>query len=119
MYRKTLRFLPQNLPGFDLARGKRQLGGDDALYARQLKQFGRTLRTDYAPLVEYLRSGHAEEAKRIAHTLKGAAGTLAAEDLQRLAGEIDHALAQGLTVETTLIDNLEQALDTASRRSTR
>ncbi|TVR72321.1 MAG: PAS domain S-box protein [Spirochaetaceae bacterium] len=107
--------LPASLPGFDLARGLRQLGGDDALYARQLKRFGSKLRRDYAPLLEHLRTGHVEKARSIAHALKGAAGTMAASDLQHLAGQIDHALAHGVTVGSTLIDDLERALNAAER----
>ena len=107
--------LPEALPGFDLARGRKQLGGNKALYARQLRRFSRTLRSDYSSLVEALRSGHAERAKKMVHTLKGAAGTLAAEELERLAGEIEHILKQKLSVDSSLVDNLERALSAAER----
>ena len=107
--------LPERLPGFDLARGRRRLGDDDAFYARQLRQFAGKLRSDYEPLLDRLRSGQVEEARSIAHALKGAAGTLAAVDLQQLAGQIDHALARGLSVESSLVDDLERALDAAGQ----
>ncbi|GAB6090746.1 PAS domain-containing hybrid sensor histidine kinase/response regulator [Spirochaeta dissipatitropha] len=102
--------LPERLPGFDLARGRRQLGGNEAVYARELKSFGKKLRRDFEPLLENLRSGNTEAAQPLAHSLKGAAGTLAAVDLQHLAGQIDHNLTQGNHVDSNLIDDMEQAL---------
>ncbi|TVP53367.1 MAG: PAS domain S-box protein [Halomonadaceae bacterium] len=102
--------LPKTLPGFDLTRGRWQLNGDDALYARQLKQFGSKLRRDYWPLIDHLRAGRNQEARSIAHALKGAAGTLAAADLQQLAEQIDHGLASNQMIASDLINDMEQAL---------
>ncbi|HKK49605.1 MAG TPA: response regulator, partial [Alkalispirochaeta sp.] len=105
--------LPAAVPGFDLTQGLRNLGGDDKLYARQLQQFQRKIGHDYAPLLDHLRTGDTEAARRVAHTLKGLAGTLAAVELRRLAQQIDETLAHGHTVERTVIDELEQALHAA------
>ncbi|MCA1753910.1 MAG: response regulator [Spirochaeta sp.] len=107
--------LPESLPGFDLARGLRQLGGDDALYLRQLKLFGSKLRRDYAPLLEHLRNNDIEAARQVAHALKGAAGTLSAVELQRIAEQIDQTLAQGMSVNSSVVDALEQALNAAEQ----
>ncbi|TVR85462.1 MAG: Hpt domain-containing protein, partial [Spirochaetaceae bacterium] len=103
----------ESLPGFDLARGRRQLGGEDSIYARLLKQFSGKLRRDYAPLLGHLRTGHVEEARSIAHALKGAAGTLAAVELQQLAEQIDYSLAVGLSVDNSIVNDLERALEAA------
>ncbi|MBK1733759.1 hypothetical protein CKO15_00365 [Halorhodospira abdelmalekii] len=101
--------LPTELPGFDLERGRRQLGGDEALYLRQLRSFRAKLTGDYAHLLDHLRTGRDEEARRLAHTLKGVAGTLAAVELQGLAEQIDRALKRGTEVSTELIEHLERA----------
>jgi len=107
--------LPDQLPGFDLAEGRRRLAGDEALYLRLLKGLRGKLHSDYAPLVDHLRSGDTKAARRIAHTLRGAAGTLAAVELQQLAEEMDHTLKKGCTVEASRIDALEQALADAGQ----
>ncbi len=106
----TTVLLPRELPGFDLTRGRRQLGGEDAAYARLLRRFRARLGTDYAPLVDHLRAGRAGEARRVAHTLKGVAGTLAATTLQQLSTQIDRTLKTGERVAPDVVDSLEQAL---------
>ena len=107
--------LPDHLPGFDLDRGRHQLAGDEALYRRLLKGLRGKLQSNYAPLVDHLRSGDTEAARRIAHTIKGSAGTLAAVDLQQLAEEIDLTLKEGRPVAADRIDALEQALNEAEQ----
>ncbi|WP_200193124.1 PAS domain S-box protein [Halorhodospira abdelmalekii] len=102
--------LPAKLAGFDLTRGRRQLSGDNAVYTRLLRRFRDSLESDYAPLVEHLRAGRDEEARRIAHSLKGVAGTLAATTLQQLAEKIDAALKRDQPVTADTIDALEHAL---------
>ncbi|TVP78295.1 PAS domain S-box protein [Thioalkalivibrio sp.] len=106
--------LPVDLPGFDLARGRKLLGGDEALYARMLRGFRKKLPTEYAPLVEHLRAGRVKEAQHIAHTLKGAAGTLAAVEIQHLAGQIDGHLKAGKLVDVAAIEAMEQAMNQAA-----
>ncbi|MCG5541788.1 MULTISPECIES: PAS domain-containing protein [unclassified Halorhodospira] len=107
--------LPAGPPGFDLERGLRQLGGDEALYLRQLRRFRGQLTTDYATLIDHLRAGDHERASRLAHTLKGVAGTLGAVDLQQRAEQIDHALQTGHAVTAECIERLEQTLQDAGQ----
>ena len=107
--------LPEYLPGFDLERGRRQLVGNEALYARLLTGFRDKLLNEYAPLVEHLRAGDTEAAQRIAHNLKGVAGTLAAVELQQLAEQLNEALKQDQAVDNKLINSLERALDGAAK----
>lgn len=105
--------LPADLPGFNLALGRRQLAGNDALYVRQLRRFRTQLRSEFTPLIEHLRAGRAEPAQRLAHTLKGTAGTLAAVDLQRYAAQIDAAFKQGQAVDENLTASLQHAIQRA------
>ncbi|MCG5539339.1 PAS domain-containing protein [Halorhodospira sp. 9622] len=107
--------LPAGPPGFDLERGLRQLGGDETLYLRQLRRFRGQLTTDYTALIDYLRAGDNAQASRLAHTLKGVAGTLGAVDLQQQAEQIDHALKTGHAVTAECIEALEQALQDAGQ----
>ncbi len=107
--------LPTDLPGFDLARGRHQLGNQDADYARILRSFRDRMARDFAPLVDHLRAGSDAEAHRIAHNLKGVAGNLAATTLHRLAEQIEHALKTGQPISTKVIDRLENAFREAEQ----
>ena len=107
--------LPAHLPGFDLQQGLRQLAGDETVYIRLLRGLRSKICSDYAPLVDHLRSGDVEAARRIAHTLKGTAGTLGGVDLWRLAEEIDITLKGGGTVEEGRIKALERVLNEAEQ----
>ncbi len=74
----------RNLPGFDTEKALGRLGGNERLYAKLLRQFveyyGDTSEKFYAAL----DAGDREGARRIAHTLKGLAGSIGAD---KLAGE--------------------------------
>ncbi len=102
--------LPAHLPGFDLERGRERLAGDEALYLRLLQNFRVRLGEQFAPLVEHLRNDNHEDARRLAHSLKGLAGTLAAVDLQQLAEEMDSTLARKQSLSEERIVVLEEAL---------
>ncbi len=103
--------LPADLPGFDLDQGRRLFGGDEAAYLRLLRSFRGQLQRSYAPLIEHLRAGDRASAERVAHTLKGAAGNVAAQELARLAEQIEKALKRGEEVDEAAINTLEQRLE--------
>lgn len=83
-------------PVLQLREAAERLGGDTA-FLKQLahdatQQFG----PDYLTGVsEALAQGRKDDAKRLAHTLKGVAGTLGAADLQRAAQELESAITSG------------------------
>ncbi len=57
------------------------------------------------------QQGDQELATRLAHTIKGVAGTIGAEALQAVAGELEAALKAGLnTTPPELFDQLDAAL---------
>ncbi len=107
--------LPATLPGFDPARGLRHFGGDAALYSRQLHNFRDRLVSDYEPLIGHLHASRDDDAHRLAHNLKGVAGTLAATTLQSLAEQIDRLIKDGDPVSAGLIHRLETAFREASQ----
>ena len=57
------------------------------------------LRDDYASSAEeiagQLRTGEAEKAERLAHSIKGVAGNVGAGSLQEAAAELEHAIKEG------------------------
>jgi CheY-like chemotaxis protein/HPt (histidine-containing phosphotransfer) domain-containing protein len=110
--------LPQQIPGFDLQRGLHLVGGDQALYLRMLKQLYQGISAKYTSpkytkLIDLLKDKEWAEAQQIAHTLKGAAGTLGATQLHQLAAEIDSLLKGGDEVDEELIHQITAAFDVA------
>jgi two-component system sensor histidine kinase/response regulator len=87
------------IAGLDTAQGLRTLNGNVAAYIRLLRRFA----TDHGSDISRLRrmlderasASYADEARRIAHTLKSAAGNLGATAVQRLAAELEATLKQG------------------------
>lgn len=105
--------LPQEVAGFDIQRGLHLVGGDQALYLRMLKQLHQGISAKYRSLVYLLNDKKLAEAQHIAHTLKGAAGTLGATQLHQLATEIDSLLKGGDEVHEDLIHQMAAAFDVA------
>ena len=83
------------LPGIDTATGLSRVGGDTALYMKILKKF----RDGQADAVQRIQlaaeSGDTECARREAHTLKGLAGNIGADELQALAQKFEAAFNHG------------------------
>lgn len=100
--------------GLDVGAGLRQLAGNLAAYRDLLSLFLDTHRDDLACLGQHLATGEREAARRVAHSLKGAASAVGAFDLKSLATEAEHALRDGLP-EASIQDRL-QVLGTALAR---
>ncbi len=83
------------IAGLDAERGLKTLNGNLTAYLRLLRRYAVDHSGDMAALRERLAAGEREEARRIAHSLKGASGNLGATDVQRLSGELEAALKQG------------------------
>jgi two-component system sensor histidine kinase/response regulator len=87
------------ITGLDTAQGLRTLIGNVAAYTQLLRRFATDHADDIAKLRSLLRERRSEkssdEARRIAHTLKGASANLGATTVRRLATELEAALKQG------------------------
>ncbi|WP_024328966.1 hybrid sensor histidine kinase/response regulator [Thioalkalivibrio sp. ALR17-21] len=87
--------LPQELPPFDLPAALARCNGKASLLRRMIL----SLEERYSGVVEELRSlletGHRDEAHRLAHSLKGVAGSLELREVQACAQRIENELAQG------------------------
>jgi PAS domain S-box-containing protein len=108
--------LPKHLPGFDLARGLALFEGDEAFYAKLLLRFNEKLSSDYGELTDQLQAQEWEAARKIAHTLKGAAGTLAATEIADLAKEIDHCIKENRPVDEALTHQMARAIENAQKQ---
>ena len=76
---------------------------------RVLRHFTAAHATDLAELHRHLVAGDLSEARRLAHTLKGVAGTLGAVQLQGLVAELEAAIGVGQPLQA-----LEPLIERAS-----
>ncbi|QAZ66537.1 response regulator [Solidesulfovibrio carbinolicus] len=81
--------------GMDLAAARRRLGGNERLLASVAAEFVRDYAAAAAALEGLVADGELEAARRLAHTVKGVAGTLAALPLAEAARELETVLAVG------------------------
>lgn len=89
---------PESLPelgGVKVADGVRRIGGSLATYYTVLEKFRGNQAQVVTELLESLSAGDKEKTERLAHTLKGVAGTLGAEHIQQQADKIEAAIREG------------------------
>jgi PAS domain S-box-containing protein len=100
--------------GLDVAQGLRRVSGNRKLYLKLLRQFVEG-RTDTARrIAESLQRGERQEAERMAHSVNGVAGNLAAGPVQAAAAAVEKAIRDG--VESALLEPLRSRLDEALTR---
>jgi signal transduction histidine kinase/CheY-like chemotaxis protein len=84
--------LPQSLPGIDMAQGLGRINNNRKLYKNLLLKVKR----DYADAAEQfsslIKNNDLEEARRLAHSIKGVAGNLGAKKLQDAARVVEDRL---------------------------
>ena len=105
--------LPE-LPGLDREGGLRRAGGRSGMYLGILRRFADGHAQDAHGIRQALQEGDTTTATRLAHTLKGLAGTIGATALQQHAAALETALRSGAQPETVapLMEPLQAALDT-------
>ena len=110
----------KTVPGLDTVAGLHSVRGDVATYLRLLRQFAAGHRDDLDRLTTALADDDRETARRIAHTLKGIAGTLGMSDIRTHATTIDaailansaiDALAGDLAILAGLVERMVDALE--------
>ncbi|WP_281983595.1 CBS domain-containing protein [Azonexus hydrophilus] len=82
------------IPGLDLKAGLHAVRGKLSTYRRLLSSLTDNHTGDFARMRELLTQGENEEARRLAHSLKGAAATLGASAVFQSAADVDHAIRQ-------------------------
>ncbi len=102
---------PPVIAGVDTATGLRLLRGKLPLYRRLLRQFAIDHRDDMAALRQHLAAGQREEARRLVHTLKGAAASLGLGGVQAAASDLEGAIKAGQKeIIAPLIDLVDDEL---------
>ncbi len=102
-----------DLPGIDSETGLKNANGKQDLYKRLLKRFVDNEADFAARFGDAVRQGDSDTATRLAHTLKGVAGTIGAMDLQAAAFDLEKAVKSGGPHEQafeTLLARLEPVL---------
>ncbi len=85
------------MPGLNLEQGLKMLRNKRARYLQLLHKFTAGHRDDPRALAQCLESGEHEEARRIAHGLKGSAASLGVEGVFAAASEFEATLRAGNT----------------------
>jgi len=81
--------LPASLPGFDLATGVNRLRGNRSIYKKLLLDFAAAYTGTAEEIRNTLDSDEMDQAHHLVHSLKGAAGNIAATDLLTAASELE------------------------------
>jgi two-component system, sensor histidine kinase and response regulator len=103
--------LPPSLPPFDLDAGLKRTNGKRPLLRKLIINFGVTFAAVVPTLRNQIAAALLDDARRLAHTLKGAAGTLEIRAVADAAGQTENALAAGNLADIDgLLDQLEQAI---------
>ena len=92
-------------PGLDAATALKTLGGRERRYLELLDKLAREHGEDLALLHRHLDAGDRDEARRLAHSLKGAAATLGVVDLREAAATLEQAILAGADGELPHLAN--------------
>lgn len=102
--------LPCAAPVLDIEAGVERLMGNRSIYLRALARFRHDYRKAGLAIRSALDAGNAPQARRLVHTLKGAAGMIEAPALHRAALALETALRDGAGGIDALLAPVEAAL---------
>jgi two-component system, sensor histidine kinase and response regulator len=107
----------ESVPGLDVAYGLKNMRGKMGSYLRFLHKYADGHRDDGQRMLEALQAGQDEDARRMAHSLKGVAGMMGVRTVQALATELDLAFKEErpITEVHALIDQIQHAQQEVSR----
>lgn len=98
-----------DLPGVKVAESVRRIGGNTGLYYSLLEKFRINQKDAARNIRDALASNDLKTAERLAHTLRGIAGTLGAEYLQTQAELLENKIKNGT------LDEVEPLIETIDR----
>ncbi len=114
--------LPRAIAGLNVDLGLRRVIGKKPLYLSMLRKFVAGQKSAIRQIQAALDGSDRNTAERLAHTLKGTAGNIGAEELQIAAGKLEAAIHDDLpraavdallTSPATLLEALVNALEAA------
>ncbi len=95
----------RHTPGLDVDTGLRRSGHKAALYLSLLQRFVEGQSETPALIAQALADNRGQDARRLAHTLKGVAGNLGAPQVHAAAAALDLCIGQALDAGTALQSN--------------
>ncbi len=98
------------IDGVDVAGGLKRVAGNKKLYRSLLTQFAEKQGDAATQISEALKSGDANLAERIAHTVKGVAGNLGINSVQQSAALVEKAIRERDPATDTLVADLDKVL---------
>ena len=104
------------IPGLNAERGLRVLNGHLAAYQRLLRRYAVDHAQDMARLRERMLLGDRDEARRLAHALKGSSANLGATGVQGLSADLEAAIRDGRDADG--IERLTDAVENELQRLT-
>ncbi|WP_428561041.1 MAG: response regulator [Solidesulfovibrio sp. DCME] len=96
--------------GIDAAKALARLGGNERLLHSVAAEFARDYAGSATEILGLARSGDMESARRLAHTVKGVAGNIAADVLAVAARDLEAALGAGNLPEGERLEAYDRAL---------
>jgi two-component system, sensor histidine kinase and response regulator len=84
--------LLESLPGIDIESALQRLAGNRKLFVSLLKGFHRDFKKSPDEIRQALKGGDLEVAERMAHTVKGVAGNLSADELRSTAAVLEERI---------------------------
>ena len=101
----------KDLDGIDLADGLKRVAGNRSLYRNLLFKFRQSQADAAAEIRQALAAGDRQRAERIAHTIKGIAGSIGAKELRAAAAVVEEGLRDPNLAHTQSdLSTLENAL---------
>jgi two-component system sensor histidine kinase/response regulator len=100
-----------DLPGIIFETGLKYMGGDEALYKKFLIKFANRFTGFTKNFSETLEEGDTQKARRMAHNLKGVAGTVGAIFLQEKASALELSFHDDTKNIHKLANEMSNALD--------
>jgi PAS domain S-box-containing protein len=91
--------LPSDIDGLDMVSGLRRVLGKKTVYLSMLRRFVVAQKSFAADICMALIHEDSALAERLAHTLKGASGTIGAAGVQQLAAELEDAIKRHRPLE--------------------
>lgn len=103
--------LPKYIPGVDIEAGLKRLNGNRKLYKKLLFEFSAGYTSVSDDIRKHMEQGDTEPALRLAHTIKGVAGNISANEIQKIAAVLEEALMRSDEKEAMrLLPELDRAL---------
>lgn len=93
-------FLPDTLPGINMAAALKLVAGNKRLLRNILLEFANSFRGAHEEVSAFIEQGRMDEACRLVHNVKGTSGNIGAQDLQRAAAELEKCLKQNVSGQT-------------------